>query len=230
MKRAPPTIRSGTAIALFALAGASLPASGAAAADTPAGHRAGTLYSCQDEHGRTQVSDRPIAECANRPLRELRNDGLARRELPAPLSAEQRRQREAEERARQAEARERREAQARDRALLQAYPDNDALEAVRRRQLADIDEDIAAATGRLAALHQSQQAARGQAGADPAKASPAVRQRLSDLSNAIVAEEAFVARRSAERTSVVQRFAEDSARLRVLLGEAAAPGPRAATR
>lgn len=237
MKPARPPLRSRAAIALVALAGAGVPAHGSAAG-TPAGARNGALYSCTDERGHTMVSDRPIAECANRPLRVLGSDGVARRELPAPLTAEQRRQRDADERARQAEARERREVQARDRALLQAYPDTGALETVRQRQLAGIDEDIAAATGRLAALRQSQQNARGQAGEDPEKAPMAVRRRISELSNAIVAEEAFVARRRTEREGVVQRFAEDSLRLRTLLGAGASashggvsrPAGHAATR
>lgn len=201
---------------------------GALAAGPPARQGSAPLYSCQDERGQTLVSDRPIAECANRPLRVLRQDGLIRRELPAPLSAEQRRRQELGERQRQVEVRAQREVQARDRALLQAYPDAAALEVVRQRQLADIDEDIGAAAQRLAALRETQRELLPQAGEDPARAPLPLRQRLSDLSNGILAETAFVARRAAEREQIAQRFAEDSARLTTLLGATVATAGRTA--
>jgi len=37
------------------------------------------LYVCTDARGRTLTSDRLPAECADRPIRELRSDGSVRR-------------------------------------------------------------------------------------------------------------------------------------------------------
>lgn len=52
----------------------------------------GQIFTCTDVAGRAMTSDRPIPECANRAMRELSNAGLLRREIPAPLNAEQKRQ------------------------------------------------------------------------------------------------------------------------------------------
>lgn len=197
----------------------------AAALVLPGGAAAGeqraprTLYSCQDASGRTLASDRPIPECAARSVRELRSDGIVQRELPPPPSAEELRRREIEERARQIAERELRQARARDRALLQAYPDMDSLQGVRQRRLAMIDDEIVAAQNRLAVLHEARKPLQAQAGSRPEALPPPQRQQLSEIINAIVAENAFIARRGAERQQAAAQFDEDAARLRQLLGD-----------
>ena len=50
------------------------------------------IFICKDGAGRTITSDHPTPECADRSMRELSNTGLLRREIPAPLNAEQKRQ------------------------------------------------------------------------------------------------------------------------------------------
>ncbi|MGE0804895.1 MAG: hypothetical protein AB7L76_05035 [Burkholderiaceae bacterium] len=191
----------------------------------PAAYAAGeqraprALYSCQDANGRTLASDRPIPECAARTVRELRPDGIVQREVPPPPTAEELRRREAEERARQIATREQRQARARDHALLQAYADMDALDAARQRRLAAIDDEIIAARKRLGDLQEAHKPLHAQAGGKLESLPPPQRQRLSDLTNAIVAEEAFVARRSAERQQAAAQFDDDAARLRQLLGD-----------
>ncbi len=177
------------------------------------------LYSCQDANGRTLASDRPIPECAARTVRELRSDGILQREVPPPPSAEEIRRREIEERARQIAARELRQAKARDHALLQAYADMDTLNAARQRRLAAIDDEITAAQKRLADLHEARKPLQAQSAGRPESLPPPQRQRLSDITNAIIAENAFIARRGAERQQSAAQFDEDAMRLRQLLGE-----------
>src|SRR5215218_3192456 len=61
------------------------------------------IFICKDAHGRTFTADRPIQECMGRAVKEMDRNGIVRREIPAPLTAEQRRQKELEEEKRKAE-------------------------------------------------------------------------------------------------------------------------------
>ena len=45
------------------------------------------FFQCKDASGRTLSSDRPIPECADRPVRELGRNGMLKREVPPPLTA-----------------------------------------------------------------------------------------------------------------------------------------------
>ena len=48
------------------------------------------IYSCVDEKGRKLTSDRPIAECMDRPQKELNPSGTVRRVLAPPPTAKDR--------------------------------------------------------------------------------------------------------------------------------------------
>lgn len=117
--------RSRTAIggAIVALAVAAAPASA-------------TMFVCTTADGRTITGDRPPAECADVPIRELRADGLVRRVIEPPLTEEQRRARA--EQARLAKQRhDEKRAQARqDIALLETYASEADIEVARKTALA----------------------------------------------------------------------------------------------
>lgn len=117
--------RSRTAIggAIVALAVAAAPASA-------------TVFVCTTADGRTITGDRPPAECADVPIRELRADGMVRRVIEPPLTEEQRRARA--EQARLAKQRhDEKRAQARqDIALLETYANEADIEVARKTALA----------------------------------------------------------------------------------------------
>lgn len=117
--------RSRTAIggAIVALAVAAAPASA-------------TMFVCTTADGRTITGDRPPAECADVPIRELRADGMVRRVIEPPLTEEQRRARA--EQARLAKQRhDEKRAQARqDIALLETYASEADIEVARKTALA----------------------------------------------------------------------------------------------
>lgn len=79
------------------------------------------IYVCKDAIGRTISSDRQISECADRAVRELSRTGLLKREIPAPLTAEERRQKQLQEKKERAEAEALEEQQKSDRAMLARY-------------------------------------------------------------------------------------------------------------
>ena len=51
-----------------------------------------TIYMCKDATGKTITSDRPIPECADRAVKELDKNGVIRREVSAPPTAEEKKQ------------------------------------------------------------------------------------------------------------------------------------------
>jgi hypothetical protein len=190
------------------------------------------IYSCTDDDGRTITSDRPIPTCSRRPMRELNPDGSLRRVIPPPLTKEQERERALLEKRRQDEAWARKVQQARDRNLLLTFEDEHSLESMRRRGLADIDHEIRLATQRILSLDkelkQAQEVATGWQAANPRKQLPfTYQQRITDAANAILAEDALIADRNAERDRVNSRFDADARRLRELLGNPAASQERA---
>jgi Domain of unknown function (DUF4124) len=184
------------------------------------------IYSCTDDDGRTITSDRPIQACARRPMRELNPDGSLRRTIQPPLTKEQEHEQAAREKQRQEALWARRVQQARDRNLLLMFEDEGALESMRRRGLADIDHEIRLATQRILSLDKelklAQDAAEEWKRANPRKQLPfTFQQRITDAANSILAEDALVRDRNAERERVNSRFDADARRLRELLGNPA---------
>jgi hypothetical protein len=189
------------------------------------------IYSCTDANGRVISADRPLAACADRELRVHNPDGSLRRIIEPPLTKEQKAQRETEEKRRRDEAWSRKVQQARDRNLLLTFEDEHSLESMRRRDLADIDHEIRLATQRILSLDKdlkiAQEAAQTWKAANPHKQLPfTYQQRITDAANAILAEDALIADRNAERERVNSRFDADAQRLRELLGNPAASQER----
>ena len=117
---------------LFALAlGAVCPAAQAQnKADSPV---SSGYYSCRDANGRLLTSDRPIMECMNREQKVHNADGTLRRVIEAPLTAEQKRQREEEKARKEAEQERAEQERRRDQILLSSYSSVAAIEQARAR-------------------------------------------------------------------------------------------------
>ena len=157
-------------------------------------------------------------------MRELNRDGSLRRIIAPPLTREQEREAARQERIRQEEEWARKVQQSRDRNLLLTFEDERALESMRRRSLADIDHEIRLATIRVLAIDKELKAAQRDADlwrADkPGRQLPyALRQRITEAANAILAEDALIRDRQAERDRVEARFESDRKRLRELIGK-----------
>ncbi|HVL55548.1 MAG TPA: hypothetical protein VM491_03530 [Burkholderiaceae bacterium] len=217
MKAREREINHGVAIAAAVVALLLTPSLGRTQESAPAG----SIFVCKDARGRTLTADRPIPECAAQPMRELRSDGALRREIAPPPTAEQR-ERQLQDRAQQQrELDERRQAQARDRALLHEYRDVAALEGTRRRLLAELDADIAAALDRSRELAQQISQARAQVDAhergNPRQpVPPQLLQQLSGAAAALAGEQALIDKRRGDQQQVNQRFDADLRRLREL--------------
>lgn len=100
------------------------------------------IYLCKDAAGRTLTSDRAIPECADRAVRMLDSNGMMRREIPAPLTAEQKRQQLAEEERQKAEEAAALEQKHTDRALMARYRTESDITAARKRTLELVQEQV----------------------------------------------------------------------------------------
>lgn len=101
------------------------------------------IFSCKDAAGRMITSDRPMPECADRMTRELSNHGFVRREIPPPLTPEQRRQKQLDEEKRIQDAALAQEQKQRDRAILLRYRNEGDINAAREREIGQLKERIA---------------------------------------------------------------------------------------
>ena len=102
-------------------------------------------YCCTGDNGRQVCSDLLPKECYGKAYREISSRGITIRHVDAPLTAEQRAQREAEIRKAEEEAARRREEERRNRALLATYA------------IADVRKTIQSHEDKLAELARQKQ-------------------------------------------------------------------------
>jgi hypothetical protein len=100
------------------------------------------FFQCKDASGRTITSDRPIPECAERPLRELNRSGTLKRDIPPPPTAEEKRQKLLLEEKQKAEALAAEEKMKADRVILARYGNEKGIEAARKRALEMVADQI----------------------------------------------------------------------------------------
>lgn len=145
------------------------------------------IYVCKDAAGRTLTSDRPIAECSTRPMREMDRNGITRREIPAPLSADERQKTDEEARARRAEEVAAVEQRRNDRAILARFRSEDDIIDSGRRNIAIVQENVKRETQVLSAAGKRQQAAEAELALLPLQdRRPAyLRQRLEEADRAV---------------------------------------------
>ncbi len=163
------------------------------------------IYTCVDSAGRRITSDRPIIECIDREQRLLNPSGTVREVMPPSLTdaeraaADEKSKREVLERQRAVEDRNR------ARALVMRYPNQAALDKDRANSLAPIDEVIATARQRVAALETERRRLLTEGGASPRALEQNEQERKS--------QERFVADKSAEKELIRLRFADMQRRL-----------------
>lgn len=191
-----------------------------------AGVAAQTIYNCVDAKGRSITADRPIAECIDRPQRELSTSGLVKRQLGPSLTAhEQAAQDDKNRQAAELRAREAEEKR-RDRALVQRYPTRAAHDQERTAALVQIDEVIKASSKRQGELAEQRKAIASELEfylKAPSKAPASLRRRLDDNDNSVAVQLKFIADQEQEKKRVNLRFDEELGRLKQLWALRASP-------
>jgi hypothetical protein len=185
------------------------------------------IYTCTTSTGKVITSDRPIAECLDRPQRELRPDGTVRRVIQPQLVGEDRLKAEEEKKQREQEEQARLEQVRRDKAILGAYQTEADLEAARRRSVRLPEDIIQASEQRLAEYQATHDQLLAKAGSKGVSALTAREQRqLEDLAESIAAEKALVLRQTEELKRINARFDADLQRFRELTGGKSQPSRR----
>jgi hypothetical protein len=112
------------------------------------------IYMCKDAAGHTLTSDRPIPECADRAMREYGKNGMVKRDIPAPLTAEQKREQLAQQEKKKAADIIADEQKKADRALLARYQNEGDIDRARLRDTASLAELIVQQKKALTAAEQ----------------------------------------------------------------------------
>lgn len=173
------------------------------------------IYSCVDSQGRRLSSDRPIAECLDRPQQLHNGDGSVRAVAPPRLSPEEQARKDRLRQLAEQDEAARTAALRRDRNLLALYPTEATHAEVRHRTLAPVQRQIDEARNRLAALEaEAAGLARGQGAA--AGTQDARRERLAAIDGASAAQRQVLRERTEERDRLIRRLDEELASLRVL--------------
>jgi hypothetical protein len=177
------------------------------------------IYSCVDGAGRKITADRPIAECIDRPQRQINPSGTVKRVVGPSLTAQERDVQEqkdkaaAEVRAREAEEKRR------DRALLLRYPSRAVHDKERAEALDQIDAVIKAASKRTSELAGQRKAIDADLEfykSDPAKAPSSLKRRLEENDSSAAVQKRFIADQDAEKKRVNMRFDEELVKLNQL--------------
>jgi len=172
------------------------------------------IYSCRDANNQLITSDRPITECGDQqPMRQLSGKGTVLREIPAPLTPRQREEKAAEDARKAAAATVAQEERRRDRVLFATYADAHAIEAARKRSLADPQATLAASIGRLERLEQERAAHEKEALPFKDKPlPPLLKRRISDTERTIAIEKRQLEAHKAAVVKINQRYDADKER------------------
>ena len=186
------------------------------------------IYSCNDGHGRTITSDRPIADCIDREQRELSPSGTTRRRIDPTWTAKEQAERDERQRHAAMVAARQLEERRRERALLVRYPNATTHDRERADALAQIDVVIGAAKKRMAELSEERRKIEDELEfykKDISKAPASVRRQLDDNVQSVAVQNRFIGTQEDEKRRLNARFDEERVRLKRLW---ALEGPRAA--
>lgn len=185
------------------------------------------IYTCVDDKGRKLTADRPIAECIDRPQKELNPSGTVRRVLIPPPPPKTRAALLAEEKA-EAEARlEKR----RDGDLRIRYPNRTSHDKARVTAHEQVSEAIKTATKRTQELTDQRTAVGTELDFyknSPGKVPPSLKRRVDETDVKIAEQKRLIAEKEAEKISISQRFDAEVVKLQprwAVADTATASGP-----
>lgn len=205
--------------------GSALLLSSVATFPAPAAAQGRTTYCCTDDGGKQTCSDVLPKQCYGRAYREINAQGVTTRRIDAPLTAEQRAQKEADaKKAKEEEAR-RLEQDRRNRALLATYATEQDIDYVRDRTVADIEKAIDGLRVKQDELAKRKQQLDTEAEFYKKKPMPPqLQSQMRDNEIEMKAQQAVIDGRQKEIGVVRARYEEEKTRYRELTKKKAAGG------
>lgn len=202
--------------------------SSAFAADIRTGPR---IKKCQDAQGRWHYGDTADEECARSKVIEIDQRGIKRKEIAAPLTEQQLKDRESQRAEAEKARKQAAEQQRRDELLLSTYAVEADITLTRDRKLSDLDTQIRSNEDTLKSLRSSHDRLKKQA-ADEQRGgkavSPQTAHSISRIESQMANHEAVIAKMREERQGVKKQFDEDLERYRSLKRAQVKPATSAA--
>ena len=181
---------------------------------------AGNFFCCNDASGKQVCGDILPQACYGRAYRELGSNGQTIRTVDAPLTAEQRSQREAEEEKRKREEEKRKEQQRKDQALLNTYGTEQDIELMRKRAEGDVLKAIANAEKKIVEIRQQRKKFENEAEFYKKKTLPhEVKKGMDDADSDINSQEVFIAEKRKELEVIHAKYDEDKRRFVKLISQ-----------
>lgn len=195
-------------------------------AQAPAQPAAAPIYSCV-ANGRTYSGDRPPPECVNSDIRELNRDGSVRRVIPRPMTQEEQKARALEAKKRHEEEERALAQRRRDRSLLEAYANEDEIEAARLKALDTSNEVIRRSQARIERMDAERKRLDEESEFYKKRDLPdTIKRAYSNNEQEKAAELKIVREARAEMQRINERFDAEKKRFRELVSQGANPVQR----
>lgn len=170
-------------------------------------------YCCTDDNGRRVCGDVVLPQCAKRSYQEFNSQGVIARQHEAPLSAEQRAQRNAELARKKEEERRAADDNRRDRALLASYSSAGDIDAKRDRMLVEAHAGLTLSQERYNAALARKRKLQGDAEFFQKKPMPhALKLNIRDNQSELGALEATLDDRKKDIAAIQARFEDEKQR------------------
>lgn len=181
------------------------------------------IYCCDAADGRKVCGDFLPVACQGRAYEERDNRGFVSKTVEAPLTPEQQARRDAELAKKEADAKKAAEERRRTLALLSTYSSAKNIDAVRDRNLAEIDKAIGEAEKRLEEARKKKKKTEGDKEFYKGKPLPdSIKSQLLENEKEIAAHQKMIADKTKEKEEVRIRFAEEKKHYLELTGKAPA--------
>ena len=199
---------------------------GSAAACAQSQPSTAPIYSCV-ANGRTYSGDRPPPECVNSDIRELNKDGSVRRVIPRPMTQEEQKARALEAKKRLEEEEKVLAQRRRDRSLLEAYANEDEIEAARVKALDTSKEVIRRSEARIERMDAERKRLDDESEFYKKRDLPdSIKRAYANNEQERAAELKIVRDARAEVQRINERFDAEKKRFRELLAQGASPVQR----
>jgi hypothetical protein len=188
------------------------------------------IKKCQDAKGHWHYGDTADELCRQSKVVEINKQGITTKEIAAPLTQEELRQRELNKTSLDAEKKKTEEQARQDQLLLSTYGHEDDITFVRDRKIADIEGQVKSSQQTLTSLHNAlkrvqAQAADEQRGGKPA--SDATTKHIANTEAQISKHEEYIKLKMQEEEAIRLQATKDTQRYRELKKSPAAAAPAA---
>lgn len=181
--------------------------------------QARSIYCCKDDRGIDACSDILPQVCYGRAYREINERGITIKRFDAPLTAEQRAEKEAERKRAREEEEKRKQQERKNRALLATYSSEKDIDYMRDRSVSELENAIKRAQDKHDEVAKKQKKLADEAEFYKKKGMPAeLKAAMRDNDAEMKAQQAVIEAKKKEIEEVKARYEDERSRYRELTG------------